>query len=123
MGQYKEQNYTFSRLTDPSRGDLELYNIKIIRSNTSVQFTERLGLRNIVEFSTQDETLDFNLLAQYQVNAGTVFYLGYDDHYQQADLIEGDRDGDGNDEYLFQGDSLRRTNRAIFFKAQYLLRY
>ena len=116
-------NYTSSRLTDPRRGDLELFDVEIIRFNTNFQFTERLGFRNIVEYSTQEETLDFNLLAQYQVNAGTVFYLGYDDHYQQADLIEGDRDGDGVDEYLFQGDSLRRINRAIFFKAQYLLRY
>ena len=46
-----------------------------------------------------------------------------DDHYQQADLIIGDQDGDGRDEPLFQSRDLRRINRAIFFKAQYLLRY
>jgi hypothetical protein len=57
------------------------------------------------------------------VNAGTVFYLGYDDHYRQADLIRGDRDGDGIADQLFQSDELRRTNRALFVKLQYLLRY
>ena len=53
----------------------------------------------------------------------TVFYVGYDDHYMQADLIEGDRDGDDIDDQLFFTEELRRTNRAIFVKLQYLLRY
>jgi hypothetical protein len=56
------------------------------------------------------------------VNAGTVFYFGYDDHYQQGDRIEGDRDGDGIDDRLYFGQTLRRTNRAIFAKLQYLFR-
>ena len=36
---------------------------------------------------------------------------------------EGDRDGDGIDDQLFFAEELRRTNRAIFVKLQYLLRY
>jgi hypothetical protein len=116
-------NFSSNRLTDPTREDLELYDVKILRANTNIQFTDRFGLRNIVEYSTQEETFDLNLLFQYRVNAGTVVYLGYDDHYQQADLILGDQDGDGNDEQIFFDDALRRTNRAIFVKAQYLLRY
>ena len=57
------------------------------------------------------------------MNAGTVFYLGYDDHFRQADLIEGDRDGDGIEEQLFFTTGQRRTNRAFFLKLQYLFRY
>jgi hypothetical protein len=116
-------NFTSTRLVDPETDDRELYDIQIIRSNSNVQFTERFGLRNIIEYSTQDYTFDFNLLFQYRVNAGTVFFAGYDTHYQQADHIFGDRDGDGEDELLFQGDNLRPTNRAFFVKAQYLLRF
>ena len=56
------------------------------------------------------------------MNAGTVLYAGYDDHYMQADLIRGDMDGDGIDEQLFFEDALRRTNRAFFVKFQYLFR-
>ena len=111
------------RLTDPSNGDAELFDVTIIRSTTNVQFTERLGMRNITEWNTQDETFDFNLVFNYRINAGTVFFLGYDDHYQQADLIEGDGDGDGLQEQLFFTEGLRRTSRAIFVKLQYLLRY
>ena len=103
--------------------DVKEFDVKIVRGTTTYQVTEKLGFRNILEFNSLDKTVDLNLLATYRVNAGTVFFIGYDDHYQQADLIEGDRDGDGVDEQLFFNSDLRRTNRAIFIKLQYLLRY
>lgn len=56
---------------------------------------ERLLLRNIGEHNTFDTTLSLNFLVTYRVNAGTVFYVGYDDHHQQVDLVERDLDGDG----------------------------
>ena len=115
--------FTSSRLTDPLDGDAELFDVKIVRAQNYLQITDRIGLRNITEFNTEDETFDLNFLLNYRVNAGTVFFVGYDDHYQQADLIEGDRNGDSIDEQLFFTDSLRRTSRAIFVKLQYLLRY
>ena len=115
-------NLNTSRLTDP-RDNTGVFDVKILRARTDIQFTDRLALRNILEFNTLDETVDFNVLLNYRVNAGTVFYVGYDDHYRQADLIEGDRDGDGIDDQLFFSNELRRTNRAIFVKLQYLLRY
>ena len=115
-------NLNASRLKDP-RDDTEVFDVKILRARTDIQFTDRIALRNITEFNTLDETFDFNVLVNYRVNAGTVFYVGYDDHYQQADLIGQDRDGDGIDDQLFFTDELRRTNRAIFVKLQYLLRY
>ncbi len=111
------------RLTDPRNGDEELFSVKIIRGTTNIQFTDRLGMRNITEYNTGNDTFNFNVLFNYRINAGTVFFLGYDDHYQQADLIEGDRDGDGLREQLFYTGGLQRTNRAIFLKLQYLLRY
>jgi len=114
--------FTSQRFTDPNNGDAEVFDIKIIRANTTFQATERLGVRNITEWNTEDKTFDLNVLFNYRVNAGTVFYLGYDDHYQQGDLIEGDRDGDGIDDQLYFSRALRRTNRAIFAKLQYLLR-
>ncbi len=114
---------TASRLTDPRNDGANVFDVTILRSRTEIQFTDRIGLRNIAEINTLNETLDLNVLLNYRVNAGTVFYVGYDDHYQQADLIEADRDGDGIDDQLFLSDDLRRTNRAIFVKLQYLLRY
>jgi hypothetical protein len=115
-------SFESSRLTDPTNGGATIFDVKIVRAQTTWQLTDRLGVRNITEYNTEDETFDLNVLFNYRVNAGTVFYLGYDDHYQQADLILGDRDGDGFDEQLYFTSDLRRTNRAIFAKLQYLFR-
>ena len=115
-------NFDARRLTLPDQGDQTVFDVKIVRANTTWQLTDRLGVRNITEYNTEDETFDLNVLFNYRVNAGTVFYLGYDDHYQQGDMILGDGDGDGLEEQLYFTGDLRRTNRAIFAKLQYLFR-
>ena len=53
-----------------------------------------------------DGTLGTNLLVTYRINALRVFYVGYDDRYQQEDLT-----------------ALRRTNRAFFTKLRILFLY
>ena len=100
-----------------------MFNVEIYRTQSVLTFTDRLLMRNITEYNTFTDDLDFNVLFTYRINAGTVFYFGYDDHYRQADQLEGDLDGDGIDEQLFFSDELRRTNRAIFTKLRYLFRY
>ncbi|MBI4520525.1 MAG: hypothetical protein HY701_06785 [Gemmatimonadetes bacterium] len=106
-------NVNFSRLTDP-RTDTRVFDVKIFRALTTYQFTERLLFRNILEYNTFDGTLDSNLLFTYRVNAGTVFFAGYDDHYQQGNRL---------DAALFPTSEFRQTNRAIFTKLSYLFRY
>jgi hypothetical protein len=107
-------NVSFSRLVDPQLQDQEVFDVKIFRSQTSYQFTTRLAARSILAYNTFDQTFDANLLLRYRVNSGTVFYLGYDDHYQQADRME---------TALLPGRRFERTNRAFFAKFSYLLRY
>tara|TARA_Y100000588_G_scaffold319351_1_gene349361 strand:+ start:1864 stop:4110 length:2247 start_codon:yes stop_codon:yes gene_type:complete len=116
-------NFSHRRFTDPTNNDEVKFDVKIIRAQSTFQFTDRLGLRNITEWNTEDRTFDFNMLFNYTVNAGTVFYVGYDDHYQQGDLLRGDTNSDGFLEQLYWTKQLQRTNRAIFMKFQYLFRY
>ena len=116
-----------SRFTDPHRffvPDLndgerdeqgEIFNVKIFRTLNTYQFTDRLLLRNITEFNTDDQTLGLNFLVTYRVNSGTVFYIGYDDHYQQREQFD--------DQVNITGIGYQQTNRAIFTKFQYLFRY
>ncbi len=111
-----------SRLTDPRNGDDPVFDVQIYRAQSVLTFTDRFLMRHITEYNTFDRDLDFNVLFTYRINAGTVFYIGYDDHYRQADELYGDRDGDGFDERLFFTSDLRRTNRAIFTKLRYLFR-
>ena len=106
-----------SRFTDPANGNAEVFDVKIIRTQTTYQISNPLLIRNITEYDTFDGKFDFNLLITYRVNGGTVFYVGYDDHYRQEDQI------DQLDEQFFMSNNFRRTNRAIFTKLQYLFRY
>ena len=110
-------NVSSSRLVDPRTFD-EVFNVKIFRAFSTFQFTERLLLRNIMEYNTFDRTLGANLLLTYRVNSGTVFFIGYDDRYQQSDLIL-----DDNDDPLYFTTDFERTNRAFFMKMSYLFRY
>lgn len=102
-----------SRFVD-RRNDLVVFDVKIWRSQTSYQFTNRLRMRSIIEYDDFDETLGGNFLVTYRINAGTVFFVGYDDRYQRGDLIDAD---------ALPTSRLHRTNRAVFTKLQVLFRY
>ena len=113
-----------SNFMDPTTGDVVIFDVKIFRTLSTFQFSDRLLFRNITEYNTYDRTLALNALFTYRVNAGTVFYIGYDDHYQQADRILSDMNGDGFNEQPFPMlSTLQQTNRAFFMKFQYLFRY
>ena len=116
-------NINTNRFVDVRSNDALVFDVSIFRTLTTYQFTDRLLFRNISEYNSFDHRLGLNFLFTYRVNAGTVFYVGYDDHYQQADQIERDLNGDGIDDRFFQSTALKQTNRAIFMKFQYLFRY
>ena len=90
-----------------------VFDVKIFRIDTTYQLSPPLQLRNIIRRNTRANTPDANVLRTCRVNSGTAIYLGYDDHYAQGIAINAE---------AFPGDPFRRTNRAIFTKAQYLFR-
>ncbi len=102
-----------SNFVDPL-DDTEVFDVKIFRSRTTYQFTNRLLLRHILEHNTQSVTLGNNVLMTYRINAGTVVFVGYDDRYQNGPRI--------NDS-VFSLQRYERTNRAFFGKISYLFRY
>ena len=108
-----ELRTVFSRFTNPA-DDAEVFDVKIYRWRATYQVTDRLLFRHILEHNTLSGTLGNNVLMTYRVNAGTVAFLGYDDRYQQGDLITG---------AFFPTAGLERTNRAFFTKIAYLFRY
>ena len=113
-------SFNTTNFRDPRIAGTEVFDVKITRLQTTYTFTDRFLVRNISEFDSFDKQFDFNLLFTYRVNGGTVFYVGYDDHYRQARFIEG---SDPIQERFIHSDQYRRTNRAIFTKLQYLFRY
>ena len=115
------------RFTDPQRffvpginegqttPEGEIFDVKIFRALSTYQFTDRLLFRNIAQVNTFDETLGLNFLLTYRVNSGTAFYIGYDDHYRQADQFD--------HQVNLTSTGYQQTNRAVFTKFQYLFRY
>ena len=94
-------------------GELE-FDVKILRTFTTYQFTDRLLARSILEHNTGNGKVGINLLFTYRVNAGTVFYIGYDDRLQEGIFLDKER---------FYNHDLQRQRRAFFTKLQYLFRY
>ena len=103
----------FSQFVDPADNN-EVFDVKIFRTRVTYQFTNRLLARHILEYNTAAVTFGNNVLLTYRINAGTVGFLGYDDRYKQASLI---------DDFQFTSTALQRTNRAVFAKVSYLFRY
>ena len=112
-----------SNLIDPFDYS-EIFDVKIFRALSTYQFTDRLLLRNITEYNTFSRKFGANILFTYRVNSGTVFFVGYDDRYQQGDLILDSNNelAHRRNERFFTTDMLR-TNRAFFSKISYLFRY
>ena len=102
-----------SRFTD-ARINQQVFDVKILRTFTTYQFTNRLLVRNILEHNTGNGKVGINLLITYRVNAGTVFYIGYDDRLQEGIFLDRDR---------FYSHQLQRQRRAFFTKFQFLFRY
>ncbi len=115
-------NIITNRFVDPSRGNAQVFDVKIARALSTFQFTDRFLVRNITEYNSLDKKLGLNLLFTYRINAGTVFYAGYDDRYRRANQIDLDLNADGILERPWMSTAFRRENRAIFVKFQYLFR-
>ena len=94
--------------------DLLEFNVKILRKLTTYQFTDRFLVRNILEHNTDSGAVGINVLLTYRVNAGTVFYIGYDDRLKEVTNFNDER---------FLVTELQRQRRAFFPKFQYLFRY
>ncbi len=102
-----------ARFADMHTGAL-VFDVKILRAFTTYQFTDRLLVRNILEHNTGNGKVGINLLFTYRVNAGTAFYIGYDDRLQEGIHLDRER---------FYNRDLQRQQRAFFTKLQYLFRY
>ena len=108
-------NVNANRLLERFGGiDFHRTNYNVFSNVNTSRLFDRLLIRNITEYNSFAKTIALNLLATYRINALTVFYVGYDDHYRQLEQFY--------DEF-FPGTEFQRTNRAFFTKLQYLFRY
>lgn len=99
-----ELSFTKSTFWREAGGE-RVFDVNILRSKTTFQFSKELFVRGIAEWNSFRERLALNFLVSYVASPGTVFFVGLDDTL---------RDGDGT--------GLRTVQRSIFLKASYLWR-
>jgi hypothetical protein len=128
-----EQSYIVTRLrTTAASGDVPhtgtIFSNQLSRTKLSLQLTRELSLRTIVDYNniTSDRTLTsiqpfkrFNadFLATYLVNPWTAVYLGYTNGLQDLALEMTDTTG------LRGAQGLTRTDRQVFAKVSYVIRF
>lgn len=103
----------FSRFVDV-RTDTEVFEVKTYRLSTNYQLTDRLQVRNILEYDSFAGRLGVNALLTYRVNAGTAAYFGVDDRRQRGYHLNPERYPTG---------AFEATGRSVFMKVSYLFRF
>ena len=110
------ENLSFQRVTfDRPGGGERVYDVRIVNSKTTYQFTSRLAARGIVQYDSSQRRVLSDILASYEVRPGTVFYAGYGALFEKRDYRD-------NQWVAREGDYLT-TTRGLFIKASYLHRF
>lgn len=78
---YEYRNNTFYK----KKGGVLEYEVNILTQRISYQLTRNLSLRLITDYNDYDRQLYNSILLSYQLNPGTVFYVGFDDNQVQDD--------------------------------------
>jgi hypothetical protein len=98
---------------DSRRDDSNLFAGYILRNRLTVNFTQQLFMRLVVQWDDFDKRLDVEPLLTYRINPFTVFYAGSTSQIHRYDV--GEFDG-------ITADQWRQTSRQFFAKLQYQFR-
>jgi hypothetical protein len=110
------QSIDVERVTlDRPDGGPRLYDVRVINSKTTYQFTSRLALRGILQYDNSKRRVLSDILTSYEVRPGTVFYAGYGSLIEKRDFREG--------AWVAGEGSYLTTTRGLFIKASYLRRF
>jgi hypothetical protein len=107
-------NYRYVAFDRESNGE-RVYDLDIIYSRTTYQFSRQFFLRGIVQYDSSRYRVLTDFLASYELRPGTVVYAGYGSLIEQRDFVEGQWTA-GRGDY-------ETSHRGLFFKASYLYRF
>ena len=94
----------------------DVYDVTIINSRTTYQFTRQLYTRLIAQYDTSSQRLLLDSLVSYELRPGTVFFAGYGSLRERRTF----RDDEWQVDEL---SPLRESRRGLFLKASYLHRF
>jgi hypothetical protein len=94
----------------------DVYDLTILNSKTTYQFSRRLFARLIAQHDTSEHRVLFDALGSYELRPGTVFFAGYGALRQRRTFTDGEWQVDA-------AGPMRATRRGLFLKASYLYRF
>jgi Domain of unknown function (DUF5916) len=107
-------NYRRIAFDRESTGE-RVYDLDIIYSRTTYQFSRQFFVRGIVQYDSSRYQVLTDFLASYELRPGTVAYVGYGSLIERRDFIDG--------QWTLGVGDYRTSQRGLFFKASYLHRF
>ena len=110
------QTLSYTRVAfDHGDTGVRVYDIDILNTRTTYQFTRTFALRGIAQYDSSRRRVLADFLSSYELRPGTVIYGGYGALFEQRDY---------RDDAWVPGEGLyRASRRGLFFKASYLYRF
>jgi hypothetical protein len=93
-----------------------VYDVTIVNTRTTYQFNKHFLARFLAQYDSSEKRVLTDLLASYELVAGTVFHAGYGSLYEKDREFPGAPPQLANNNYLM-------VNRGLFVKASYLRRF
>jgi hypothetical protein len=92
-----------------------VYDIDLVYSRTTYQFSRQFFLRGIVQFDSSRSRVLTDFLGSYELRPGTVVYAGYGSLIERREFLNG--------EWVSGSGAYETSRRGLFFKASYLHRF
>jgi hypothetical protein len=100
---------------DRASNNERVYDLDIINSRTTYQFSRQFFIRAIVQFDSSRYRVLTDFLSSYELRPGTVVYAGYGSLIERRSFVNG--------EWTVGEGDYRTSQRGLFFKASYLHRF
>ena len=94
----------------------DVYDVTVINSKTTYQFTRRVYARLILQHDTAAHRLLLDTLMSYELRPGTVFFAGYGGLRERREFVDGEWQTSATSR-------LQESRRGLFVKASYLHRF
>ena len=109
------QSLSYTRDTFDRHTGERVYDVDILNTNTTYQFTRTFAIRGIAQYDSSRYRVLTDFLSSYELRPGTVIYGGYGSLIERRDY----RDG----EWVPGHGAYEPSRRGVFFKASYLYRF
>ncbi len=110
------QTFNYRRLSfDRASSGERVYDLDLIYSRTTYQFSRQFFIRSIVQFDSSQYRVLTDFLSSYELRPGTVVYAGYGSLIEQRGFVQG--------EWVPGSGDYATSQRGLFFKASYLHRF